>query len=53
MVPLGDVAVIALAMKGHLVDLSAESSMPEDAHADYEQHVQAILEVVARLEGVL
>jgi hypothetical protein len=52
-VPLADVLVIAIALKGHLVDLTFESSSQESDGDGDQQHVQVVLEMIARLEALL
>jgi hypothetical protein len=51
-IPLGDIAVLALALKGYLVDLSVEESEYDEPLID-EFQVQAVAEIIARLEGSL
>lgn len=50
-VAVSDIPVLVLALKGHLIDLSVQGG--EDDYAIEEQHVQAVAEMISRLEGSL
>lgn len=51
-VPLSDIAVLVLALKGYLVGLSAQNGDEDEPGID-ELQVQAVAETIARLKGLL